>query len=263
VTETWPKTLYMPCLDFYPEVEDDANRWFDMDHIPERLNCVGWSSCERFQRTGISPIGIEPRDTWPKYIQMFVVEGPEGPRTNAHNRQLVMPGAWRTVLNDRTKQLGLLKEGRTGPALFISRTISGTLRGLWVQRPSPWARKLVSLPPPRSIFVLLLDFDPAHEVELNRYRDEEAVPDLLSCSGFLSCERYEAASLQPTTAAPDRPRYLEIYDVESPEVLSSNAFRRNRAALSEQARRLEALATVWGTGVYLQRPSPWAVRVLE
>jgi hypothetical protein len=263
VSETWPKTLYMPCLDFFPEVEDEANRWFDMDHVPERLNCVGWSSCERFQRTDVKPIGISARDSWPKYIQMFVVEGPEGPRTGAHNRQLVTPGEWRTALTKRTKQLGLVKEDTTAPAPFISRTISGTHRGLWVQRPSPWLRSLVSLPPPRSIFVLLLDFDPAHEVELNRYRDEEAVPDLLSCSGFLSCERYEAASLLPVPGQEDRPRYLEIYDVETPEVLSSRAFSRNREALGEHAKRLESSMTVWGTGVYVQRPSPWAVRIRE
>jgi hypothetical protein len=160
------------------------------------------------------------------------------------------------------RNLGLA-DGRANSApLFISRTIAGPSRGLWVQRPTTWASgSRVVQPPPRTIFVMFMDFDRGHDAEVNRYRDEEAIPDLLSCSGFLCCERFEADSPDPPPEKPQRPKYLEIFDVESPEVLTSTAFRRNREALGEQAKRLETLISLWGGGVYLQRPSPWRVQV--
>jgi hypothetical protein len=262
VTREWPKTLYMPCLDFHAEVEDQANRWFDKDHIPERLHCVGWQSCERFQRTPITPFGFAPRETWTKYINMFVVEGPVGPRTNAQSKQMVSPGAFRTAINSQVRKLGLADgRGDTAP-LFISRTIAGPSRGLWVQQPTTWqSGSRVMQPPPRTIFVMFMDFDAAHEAEVDAYRTDQAIPDLLSCSGFLSCERFKADSPDPAPDKPQRPKYLEIFDVESPEVLTSPAYQRNREAFDDEARRFEGLITVWGGGVYLQRPSPWRVEV--
>jgi len=255
------KTLYMPCLDFYPEVEDEANRWFDKDHIAERLHCTGWLSCERFQRATVEPWGYQPREEWPKYMNMFVVEGPAGPLRNDQRLQMVSPGEWRTALNARVEELGLGDAVRRGPASpwFIARTIAGPRRGVWVQRPSPWANlRTVVMPPPRAILVLFMDFDP-DDVEIDRYRDEAAIPDLLSCAGVLGCERFEAATPEARSEEP-RPRFLEIYDLESPEVVSSAAFRRNREAVIDSA--LEARITLWGSAAYVQRPSPWALRPL-
>ena len=61
-----------------------------------------------------------------------------------------------------------------------------------------------------------VDIDPAHQAEYHRWYDEEHIPHLLSVPGFLSAGRYEALK--------GAPKYLALYELESPEVLRTRAF---------------------------------------
>jgi hypothetical protein len=76
----------------------------------------------------------------------------------------------------------------------------------------------VSLAP--VILVTTVDVQPGAEPAFNRWYDEEHLPQVLACPGFLSGQRYECTLGEP--------RYLAIYELESEEALQSPEMRAVR-----------------------------------
>jgi hypothetical protein len=83
----------------------------------------------------------------------------------------------------------------------------------------------------RYIFIASMDVDPAKEDLFNEVYDTEHVPFLLEVPGVFSAKRYKSEPLtmfiagkKQTIAAEDEPRYSAIYELESPDVLSSDAW---------------------------------------
>lgn len=69
----------------------------------------------------------------------------------------------------------------------------------------------------RGLLLAMMDVDPAHEEEFNRWYNEEHFPDRVNCPGFLSGRRFMAVD--------GTPKYLALYDLESPDVIKSEAYR--------------------------------------
>ena len=61
----------------------------------------------------------------------------------------------------------------------------------------------------RGLLVVMMDSDPTHDDDFNRWYNEEHVPERLACPGFLSARRFVA---QPGT----EPRFLTLYELETP-----------------------------------------------
>src|SRR5687767_3367882 len=87
MSEARAKTLFIVMLDLPKDYEDAANRWFDGDHVPQRLSCAGFSSCERFQLTDIEPPGWSPQQRGCKYLNIYGVESPEVLDSEAYRLQ--------------------------------------------------------------------------------------------------------------------------------------------------------------------------------
>ena len=68
------------------------------------------------------------------------------------------------------------------------------------------------------LYVVMMDVEPEKEAEFNEIYNKEHVPVLLKVPGVLSATRYE-------TATEGLPKYAAIYEVENPDVPSSEAFR--------------------------------------
>lgn len=68
------------------------------------------------------------------------------------------------------------------------------------------------------LLLVMIDVDPAYEEDFNRWYDEEHLPERLQCDGFLSARRYLSVEGEP--------KYLAIYELESPEVLDREAYQR-------------------------------------
>lgn len=68
--------------------------------------------------------------------------------------------------------------------------------------------------------LLLVMLEPSSEIEeeFNEWYDSEHIPERLLVPGFLSSERYIAQE--------GSPKYLSTFDLESPEVLKSDEYRR-------------------------------------
>jgi hypothetical protein len=82
-------------------------------------------------------------------------------------------------------------------------------------------------PQSKTLYVVQLNFPRGLEAISNRRFDYEHVPDLLSCEGFLGLERFHLTDIEPAgwPRAPRRIEYMNLWQLEGPEVLASEAYR--------------------------------------
>lgn len=83
------------------------------------------------------------------------------------------------------------------------------------------------------IFTAAMDVDPDQEALFNEVYDEEHVPTLSRVPGVISVTRVKLDTLRMTMGGETRtmdpqgaPRYAAIYELESPDVLTSPAFAK-------------------------------------
>lgn len=80
------------------------------------------------------------------------------------------------------------------------------------------------------LLLVMIDVDPEHEDDLNRWYDEEHLPERLSCRGFLSARRFVAVEGEP--------KYLALYELETPEVLDTEDYQKLMRVPTEWTRRI-------------------------
>ena len=88
-------------------------------------------------------------------------------------------------------------------------------------------------PKTRYIFIASMDVDPEKEALFNEVYDTEHVPNLLKVPGVLSAVRATTEPLtmmiageRKTMVAEGEPRYSALYELESAEVLLSDAWAK-------------------------------------
>ena len=85
----------------------------------------------------------------------------------------------------------------------------------------------------RYLMIASMDVDPEHEAIFNEVYDKEHVPNLCKVSGVLGVTRCKRETLtmniggeRKTIEIPNEPTYTAIYELESPDVLTSPAWDR-------------------------------------
>ena len=85
----------------------------------------------------------------------------------------------------------------------------------------------------RYLFIASMDVEPAKEDLFNEVYDSEHVPLLLKVPGVISAKRYKSEPLtlfiagkKQAIVAEGEPRYSAVYELESPEVLTSEAWAK-------------------------------------
>ena len=83
----------------------------------------------------------------------------------------------------------------------------------------------------RYVFIASMDVDPDKEDVFNEVYDQEHVPTLLKVPGVVSVTRFVNEPLtmimageRRTIEAPGEPKYGAVYEIESPDVLVSDAW---------------------------------------
>lgn len=95
------------------------------------------------------------------------------------------------------------------------------------------------------LLLVAIDVDPEHEAELDRWYDEEHIAERMAIPGFLRARRFRALE--------GGPKYLALYDLESPAVLESAAYRHaTGAATTAMTRRMQTLFRPMIRNVYVQ-----------
>jgi len=86
---------------------------------------------------------------------------------------------------------------------------------------------------PRCIFIASMDVDPEKEALFNEVYDVEHIPLILKVPGVLSARRMQSVPLtlviggeRKTIPAEGEPRYSAIYELESADVLTSDAWAK-------------------------------------
>jgi hypothetical protein len=85
----------------------------------------------------------------------------------------------------------------------------------------------------RYLFTAAMDVQPDKEALFNEVYDKEHVPMLLEVPGMISVARFKTEELtmiiggqKKTIVVENEPRYSALYEIESPEVLVSEAWAR-------------------------------------
>jgi hypothetical protein len=83
------------------------------------------------------------------------------------------------------------------------------------------------------LMIASMDVDPEHEQLFNEVYDQEHVPNLSKVPGVLGVTRYKRGTLimniggeRKTVEIANEPTYTAIYELESPDVLTSPAWDR-------------------------------------
>jgi hypothetical protein len=88
-------------------------------------------------------------------------------------------------------------------------------------------------PNAKYVFIASMDVEPGKEAVFHEVYDTEHIPLILKVPGVLSARRYESVPLQmiiggekKTLVAEGEPRYSALYELESAEVLLSDAWAK-------------------------------------
>jgi antibiotic biosynthesis monooxygenase (ABM) superfamily enzyme len=103
----------------------------------------------------------------------------------------------------------------------------------------------------RALLLVMIDIDPDHEEEFNRWYEEEHLPDRDGLPGFVSARRFVSHE--------GGPKYLALYELENVDALDSDEYLRLINPPSEWTQRMEARMTSRLRAVYTELPRYSAV----
>jgi hypothetical protein len=96
----------------------------------------------------------------------------------------------------------------------------------------------------QGLLLVMADIDPVIEGDFNQWYEQEHLTERMAIPGFLQARRF--------TAIEGSPKYLALYDLESPEVLNSAAYRHVvGAGKSAWTRRMEPQFRNFTRNVYV------------
>lgn len=97
-----------------------------------------------------------------------------------------------------------------------------------------------------ALLTVQIGIDPAHEDDLNRWYDQEHVPERLAMPGFLAARRYRMHD--------GSPNYLAVYELADPYAATSPEYMSQQP--SEWMRRLRPHWRSLQRAVWVPLPAP-------
>lgn len=94
-----------------------------------------------------------------------------------------------------------------------------------------------------ALLLVMIDIDPDHEDDFNRWYNEEHFPERVGLPGFVSSRRYLSRD-------GEGPKYLALYELESVEALETSEYLALISPPSEWTRRVESHFTSRLRAVY-------------
>ena len=101
-----------------------------------------------------------------------------------------------------------------------------------------------------TILVVMMDVDPAHEDEFNRWYNDEHLPERLEIPGYVSARRFKLEEGEGVL------RYLCIWELEDGSPLRSDAYKAQQRRPSELRDRVHTYITQRMRGLYKQVTHP-------
>jgi hypothetical protein len=91
-----PRTLLVVLSDIRPELEPDFIRWYDEEHLPQRLAVPGFLRAARFEAgPAVYSSGLAmPEAPPPKHLAVYEMEGPEVLQSATYRDLIANPSEW-------------------------------------------------------------------------------------------------------------------------------------------------------------------------
>jgi Domain of unknown function (DUF4286) len=97
-----------------------------------------------------------------------------------------------------------------------------------------------------TILVVMMEVDPAHEEDFNRWYDDEHLPERLEIPGYISARRFKLEEGEGVL------KYLCIWELEDRSPLSSEAYKVQQQRPSELRDRVHTFIKQRMRGLYTQ-----------
>lgn len=213
--------LLMVWADVPADKEKEFNRWYNEEHLAERLSIPGFLSAARYEAVKGGP----------RHLAVYELESPAVLETEAYKRVQAQPTEW-------TK--------RAGPA-----TVATTfIRNVYVMiHPATLSPAIADSPMAPALQIGRMDVPADVEAEWNAWYNTVYVPNYEKVPGVIRGRRYRAVSGTPT--------YLTLYEFEHPKVSETAAWDVQRDADPRNERMRGFMRHAPGSpGVYVKTFEP-------
>jgi hypothetical protein len=209
--------LLMVWADVPADKEAEFSRWYNEEHLAERLAIPGFLSGARYEAVKGGP----------KHLAVYELESPAVLESAAYKRVAENPTEW-------TK--------RSGPGAIATTFIRNVYTLIHPRTLSPEAAQ--SGPAP-ALQLGRMDVPAEVDGEFNTWYNTVYVPNYEKVPGVIRGRRYRAVSGQPT--------YLTFYEFEHPKVSESAAWLAQRNAVPASERMRSFMRHAPGSpGVYVK-----------
>ena len=195
--------LLMVWADVPSDKEKEFNRWYNEEHLAERLSVPGFLSAARYEAVKGGP----------KHLAYYELESPAVLESAAYKKVSENPTEW-------TK--------RSGPGAIATTFIRNVYTMIHPQATTP---KLEGSGMAPALQIGRMDVPPEIDADFNSWYNTIYVPNYEKVPGVIRGRRYRAVEGTPT--------YLTLYEFEHPKVSESREWdaQRNAVAASERMRQ--------------------------
>ena len=209
--------LLMVWTDVPADKEEEFNRWYNEEHLAERLAVPGFLSAARYEAVKGSP----------KHLAYYELESPAVLESAAYKRVVDNPTPW-------TKRCSPNAIGTT----FIRNVYT-------VIHPAAVTPAIAESDMAPALQIGRMDVPASLDAEFNTWYNTIYVPNYEKVPGVIRGRRYRAVTGTPT--------YLTLYEFENPKVSESAAWAAQRDAVPASAKMRENMRHAAGSpGVYVK-----------
>jgi hypothetical protein len=209
--------LLMVWADVPANKEDEFNRWYNEEHLPERMAIPGFLSGARY----------EALKGGPKHLAYYELESAAVLETPAYKKVQANPTEW-------TK--------RAGPGAIATTFIRNVYTMIHPQAVTP---TIADAPMAPVLQIGRMSVPPAVDSAFNTWYNTVYVPNYEKVPGVIRGRRYRAVEGTPT--------YLTLYEFEHPKVSESPAWMAQRDAVPANEQMRKSMTHAPGSpGVYVK-----------
>ena len=197
--------LMMVWCEVPPEIEGEFNRWYNEEHIAERLEVPGFLSAARYEAVSGGP----------KHLAVYEIESPAVVESEVYLRYRGNPTEW---------------SKRMSPEFTATKYVRNVYRMI---HPSALTDEIAAAPMAPALQIGRMDIPAEVEAEWNDWYNAVYVPNYETVPGVRRGRRYQAAAGEP--------KYLTMYEFDDPGVSSGDAWLAQQTAHPDNARMRAAM----------------------
>jgi len=181
--------LLMVYVDVPAALEDEFNRWYNEEHIPERLAIPGVLNAARYEAVRGGP----------KYLACYELEEPEAYFSDVWQQRLANPTAWTR---------------RMSPEKIGTRFVRNVYRLIYPETVSVEIAQADMAP---ALLVGRMEVPESLDTAFNTAYNAERLPLYRTIPGYTRARRFIAVRREPA----DEPQYTTVHECQHPEVADS------------------------------------------